>query len=559
MIKLPKLKSKNVELIYANSIKFLVIIVLILGIFFRFANLDKKVYWGDEVFTSFRIAGYTIQEVIQDVFDNQPKTFKQLQHYQQPNNERNITDTIKSLAIEDSQHPPLYYIIAYYWEKFLGSDLVIRRSLPALISLFVFPFLYLLCLELFASPIMGWIAMAIVAVSPFHVLYAQEVREYSLWTVTILLSSWLLLRAMRLNSKFSWITYAVSLPILLYTYLFSILILIGHVIYVFGIEGWQWSRKKINFLLASSFGLFTFLPWLTIAIANTSTIQDTTSQLKSKISLISLIQIWLFNLSRIFIDLDSQGKILNDPHLEPLGIIIIFSLMLLVAYSTYFICRKTDKKVWLFILTLMGLTAGVLVVPDLVLGGIRSCMPRYLVPCYLGIQLAVTYFIYNLLRNQLNLNKIFYIKIFDKNYIYLGQLIFILLISAGILSCATANQAKSWWNKYGSYYNPQIAEIINQAESPLVVANGSIPRVFSLSYLLERKVHIKFEEEKNTGQTLDNFSDVFLYRPSDRLLSQLKKEKQIKIERVYHSQPIYQYLEPVSQHSKIWLWKLAKS
>lgn len=45
--------------------------------------------------------------------------------------------------------------------------------------------------------------MALIAVSPFHVLYAQEAREYSLWTVTILLSSAALLRAMRVKTKLS--------------------------------------------------------------------------------------------------------------------------------------------------------------------------------------------------------------------------------------------------------------------------------------------------------------------------------------------------------------------
>lgn len=558
MTKIENLKSKKIELIYVNSIKILVIAILILGIFFRCANLDKKVYWGDEVFTSFRIAGYTIQEVIQEVFDRQPKTFQQLQQYQKPNSKKDITDTIRSLAIEDSQHPPIYYIIAYYWEKWLGSDLIIRRSLPALISLFVFPCLYLLCLELFESPLVGSIAIAIVAVSPFHILYAQEAREYSLWTVTILLSNWLLLRSMRLNTKFSWLIYAASLPILLYTYLFSILILIGNVIYVFGIEGWRWSSRKINFLLASAFGFFTFLPWFKIAIANSSTIQDTTSQLQSKISLTELIQLWLFNLSRIFIDLDSRGEILNFPHSGLIKIFIVFSLVLLLASSIYFISRQTSKQVWLFISTLTGITAIVLIVPDLILGGIRSTMPRYLVPCYLGIQITVAYAIYNLFQYQINLNKILHFKIFNKKYVDLGQLIFVLLISAGILSCTMSTQAETWWNKYGSYYNPQIAQIINQGDSPLLIANSYVPRVFSLSYLLEPKVKIKFEEEKNIGQTPDSFTEVFLYRPSDQLLSRLENQKKIKIENVYHSPPVYQYLAPVSQHSEIWLWKLVK-
>ena len=41
------------------------IVILVLGIFFRFANLEKKVYWIDEGYTSLRISGYTESEFIQ--------------------------------------------------------------------------------------------------------------------------------------------------------------------------------------------------------------------------------------------------------------------------------------------------------------------------------------------------------------------------------------------------------------------------------------------------------------------------------------------------------------
>jgi len=53
--------------------------------------------------------------------------------------------------------------------------------------------------------------------------------------------------------------------------------------------------------------------------------------------------------------------------------------------------RKTPKQVWLFVLTLIGVTGLALVIPDLILGGMRSIQARYLMPCYLGIPLAVAY------------------------------------------------------------------------------------------------------------------------------------------------------------------------
>jgi uncharacterized membrane protein len=52
-----------------HPFQLLVILLLILGIFFRIAYLDRKVYWVDEVATSIRVAGYTRTEVMEEISD----------------------------------------------------------------------------------------------------------------------------------------------------------------------------------------------------------------------------------------------------------------------------------------------------------------------------------------------------------------------------------------------------------------------------------------------------------------------------------------------------------
>lgn len=49
--------------------RFFIILLLVLGVFFRFVNLDRKVYWYDETATSLRISGYTWAEQHQ-LFDH---------------------------------------------------------------------------------------------------------------------------------------------------------------------------------------------------------------------------------------------------------------------------------------------------------------------------------------------------------------------------------------------------------------------------------------------------------------------------------------------------------
>jgi len=58
------------------------IIILVLGLYFRITNLSNKIYWVDEVATSLRVAGFTKQELIQDVLNLGVIEIKSLQYYQ---------------------------------------------------------------------------------------------------------------------------------------------------------------------------------------------------------------------------------------------------------------------------------------------------------------------------------------------------------------------------------------------------------------------------------------------------------------------------------------------
>lgn len=87
-------------------LKFFAIAMLVVGVFFHFFNLHKKVYWHDEVYTSMRAAGFTRDEIDKELFQNRILRAVDLQKYQRPKLESTAEDTIKSLAIEDPQHPP---------------------------------------------------------------------------------------------------------------------------------------------------------------------------------------------------------------------------------------------------------------------------------------------------------------------------------------------------------------------------------------------------------------------------------------------------------------------
>jgi len=530
-----------------KGLRFLVVVLLLLGVFFRFANIDRKVYWFDETFTSLRISGYTEKEAIAQLCNGQQIDVEDLQKYQHPTPERTLTDTLKSLALEDPQHPPLYYVMTRFWVQWFGSSVAVIRSLTALFSVLALPCIYWLCLELFNSSLVASVAVALLAVSPFHVLYAQEAREYSLWSLTTLLSSAILLRAMRLQTKLSWGMYAVTVALGLYTFLFSGLVTIAHGVYVFAIERFRFTKKVIAYLVASLVGFLVFTPWLIILLNQSAQLNKTTGWTgEVKISRLLLIKNWIVNLSYFFVDFDYD----TIPGAEGswLKLLIKYSspfiLIFVVGYSIYFLCRKSPKQVWLFVLTLIGMTALPLAIPDLISGGIRSQVARYLIPCYLGIQLAVSY----LLATQIFSTSL------TIGFPKLWQLVIVTLISAGVISCAISSQAETWWYKGLNLYTPQVVRIINQTPQPLVItscqATWPLGDEMALSHRLDPKVRLLLVNESNVPQIPNTFSDVFFYNPFYNeplpiLEYKLEREQKYKIEKDVYPQ-------------KLQLWKLTK-
>lgn len=506
--------------------RYLAIIVLVLGIFFRFVNIEQKAYWYDETFTSLQLSGYNGKEVMAEVLDGAVVGSKDLEKYQYPSNsEKTVIDTIQGVATIEPQLTPLYFVIARYWAQWAGHSVTLIRSLSAVFGLLVLPCAYWLCWELFRLPSMGWLAVMLMAVSPFHLLYAQEARPYSLWTVAILFSSTLFLRAMRLQTRASWIIYGLSVTLGLYSFLISILVYLGHGIYVLITEKFRFTKKLVAYLISSIAGFLAFLPWMYFVVTILPKIESSPGNFRSETLPLHLYIIkWIRSISLFFADfnLSEESQLI---YLVPFGVVLLL-LLGLVAYSIYFIAFHGTEKARLFVLALIFTTAIALMLLDLIAGGSRSIVTRYMIPCFLGIQLAVAY----VLAKNLDSHKLWQQRFW--------QVTTVALISIGILSCVSYTNSEVWWTKADDNAHIEIARIINQTERPLLVSDVWVVKVISLNHKLDEKVRFQLVSEGNIPKIAQGFSDVFLFSPSETLLAGLKKNYGI---------------EPVSEP---WLWKL---
>ena len=135
-----------------------------------------------------------------------------------------------------------------------------------------------------------------------------------------------------------------------------------------------------------------------------------------------------------------------------------------------------------------------------------------MIPCYLGMQIAVSYFLAVKMTSPqvtMQLQK-------------LSRLALAALLSMGIISCCIYLPADSWWNKDRSYINIRIARTVNSASKPLIITEfpeynvHTIGNLLGMSHQIDPKAKLLLMLPKNVEISI-NFTDFF-----DLYFSQIK-------------------------------------
>lgn len=208
----------------------LVMLVIALGFALRLFRLDAQSFWCDEAMSA-GIARGTVAQIVGN----------------------DLTDV----------HPWLYYVVLHYWLAVSESDFAMRL-LSCMLGVAGIAVIYALGRALF-NELVGLLAAAMTALSPYHVFYSQETRMYALLFV---LSSAVLLAYVRLGrtgSRRWWLAYTVALILSVYVhYLSALLVLSVHLHFLVHetVGRTQWRRLAISdAVLAVAFApqLLTFV------------------------------------------------------------------------------------------------------------------------------------------------------------------------------------------------------------------------------------------------------------------------------------------------------------
>lgn len=203
-----------------------VILTLLLGFGLRTFRLDFQPLWWDEGYSVY-FASMSLPEMVEAT----------------------------SLDI----HPPFYYALLHGWIALAGASPVALRLLSAITGTVTMPLFYFLS-RFLVDESTATIATLLLAISPFHVYYSQEIRMYGL--VTLLgLGATVALALILKRRPFLFPAYVILASLALYTQYYAVFVLMAHAAIILAF--WMKGKSRPWIALWGLLVAFIFyLPWV---------------------------------------------------------------------------------------------------------------------------------------------------------------------------------------------------------------------------------------------------------------------------------------------------------
>jgi uncharacterized membrane protein len=477
------------------------ITLAVVGSLFRFAGLGDKVFWFDEAHTGRVIAGSFMWEVVNDVFDNRVHTREELLVHQFPRKDRSAAATVRILAREDPRQTPLYFVLVRTWTQLFGPSVVVLRAFSALFGVLCLPLVFLLARELFGRSLEGWVAVALVAVSPIFVAYSQEARQYALWIDLVILASWLLLRALRRAERgdgagWSFALYGVTIGLALYAHLLTVLVMAAHFVFVVVLNRFRPLRPVWMTLAAQLVVSAVFWPWARLILVEAEH-RLWISWAAGDIGLATWLRRAASYYARVFFDI-------NDMSLRgPGGVAAALTLMVAAGCVVLLVCCA-PRRARIFTLLLGAACSLPLIVVDLWSGGVRALVTRYQLPALLALELAVAFGLSHLLTSIVR----------TRRWVASGMAV--MLVACATYSDALYAGSQTWWNKGNGREELAVVRQVDDWPAALIVASKSsragVGLALSIAHQFDKNTRILLVVEPGMPVIPEGFENVFLWR-----------------------------------------------
>jgi mannosyltransferase len=143
----------------------------------------------------------------------------------------------------------LYFVLLRLWLT-VGDSPFWIRTLSALLGVGVVASTYVLAARL-SGRRAGLSAALLLAINPFVVAYAQEARAYILFLLLVLYSNILYIRAVENGRATTWVAYAVTISLAVYTHFFGALVLLAQAVALLVVFRSQLPSPRVLVVVAS--------------------------------------------------------------------------------------------------------------------------------------------------------------------------------------------------------------------------------------------------------------------------------------------------------------------
>jgi len=215
---------------------WILILLIVLGLFLRSFLLDSKPLWGDEIY-SLDVSTPPILETFNEMITGDGGTdYPQLFYT-----------------------PPLYYVMLHFALAFTENIFILKFLFSVIPGVLIIPVVYFFMKRMFNERA-GLIAALLVAVAPTAIVLSQLLRYYPLHTLFTLLSLFSLYLLIERNEKKYWVLFIASNALNLYTHYFAVFVILGEVLFFLYIRNRFISKK--GFFISMVVILLLFLPWM---------------------------------------------------------------------------------------------------------------------------------------------------------------------------------------------------------------------------------------------------------------------------------------------------------
>ncbi len=489
------------------------------GATLRVSGLDRKFYWIDEVSSSFVITGNWPSRIDAELEKQTGKIIRVasvLEILESPNAAGTV-DLLRSLAKDDPHHCPFYFLLLQKWAVVFGAKPGILRLPSALFgALSILAFAWLSA-ELFSSWRVATVGAGILTIAPFHILYSQQNREYSLWFLMMTLSTAMLLTANRTHKRRWWTAYGVAVALSLYTFLFSVTLVVSHALFQWARDTESKNREFRRFAFAASTAIACFSPWLLVIASQAERVDELNQWSAKSIALPIYLQSFALNVSRLFVDLNLPSMT-SLPWQRPDVVGVVMLSFLLAIVSVAHAVRRLSRSRGVLLASLFIVPILFLVCMDVGSGGgIRALIGRYLMSSWIAVYLSVSFCVAAGLRSKDRLQR----------WMAIGAGSFLLF--SGVHFSTNYLPQVNWWPlKPTALANA--TTLLNTSNAEIVILSDPIPtkQFIAMAYSLSPNLPMMIVKDHDRTPDLSHFRRVALYKPSQWLVTQLQADYEFR-------------------------------